>query len=197
MERLTPPNDVPFGVMEDGLKYWEVDHRVRPGLNQTILTEDPDIRLERYVLGDPRQGGPSYLLHLNATKIGVVLHEDPLGLHVKREGPIGHEPAARRVGDRRYFEITAIGAPVYYYDHATNQGHLTDVTWAEFRQGKRDKFRNAAEQALALKVLPPLLAAASGSLRPPRPKMTKSKRFFELSSELKVEINRGDLIRKA
>ena len=134
-------------------------------------------------------------MHLNGNKIGVVLHEDPRGLRIKREG-LGQENAGRKIGNCWHTEISAIGAPVYYYDQATQQHHnLTDVTWSEFLQGKRGKFRDAAEQALALRILPPLLGAAKGGLRPLRPNMSKFKRGFELSDELKKEIDRGDLIR--
>ncbi len=127
-------------------------------------------------------------------KIGVVLHRDPREtLGRTTTSGIGQEPGPTRIGDSmdwtNVYTITAMGAPVYGHDPSLgHDAYRTGLTWTEFRQGRREKFRSESEQNDVLRLLPHLLSAVKGGIR------SRRRAQFVLSDELKVEIANGDLI---
>lgn len=162
---LNPPAGEPFLETPDGLKYWRVSYRRSPGLLGSVLTEDPSIAMHSYAPAGP--GGPysSYLFSYKGTNIGFITHPFDGAIPL-----IGEMPEPISVENRISCKlIRAVGAPVYddsYLYKKDKKGELikdgngefvkknwlgndkpntdemwvTGLNWAEFGEGKRDKF---------------------------------------------------------
>lgn len=192
---LTPPEGAKTALTPTGMRYWHVDTGEQSGLTRTVLTEDPEIYLEVYWLSSFRIGGPSYLLHYHGLKTGIVFHKDPRCLHRPKGSGIDQQGPVEKIGDTVVEVVTAIGAPVYHNAAKdTPPAYLTGLTWQEFVDGQRTKFRDRTQQEAVLKLLPSLLAAAKGSLAPPPTSSPRRPVEFRYSEELIAELENGALI---
>ena len=178
---LSPPEGELFLETSDGLKYWLVLHGPKLGCQASVLTEDESISMHSYG-GWGRGDGGAYLFCFQGFQIGFVLHEmngQPLPQYEPRPEYDEEKGELTEI-------VTAIGVPVWdehaimvldrkgryvkgKYGRKTDsearragKGYVTGLSWKEYYEGKRDRFKNRTQQEAMLTIWPDLFTGLSG-----------------------------------
>jgi hypothetical protein len=187
-----PQPHEPTGKMTDGTLMWVRDHYGQLGnLIGSVLTSREDLSIHWFTPTDrDNRSGNYYLVRFMGLKMGVLRQENP---RQQLPGPDVKVFSDEATGSN-VLTITAIGAPCYSSERSRqlgggrDNGFFTELTFEDYLEGKRDKFRDIDEQERFLAALPDMFLALRGSLT------SVAKKEIRFSDELQQELSSGELI---
>lgn len=189
---LAPQPHEPTGRMNDGTVMWVRDHYGQHGnLICSVLTSTEDLSIHWFTPTDrDNRGGDYYLMRFMGLKMGVLRQRNPREQLPSPDVKVFFDEAT----GSNVLTITAIGAPSYSSERSRrfgggrDNGFFTELTFEDYLEGKRDKFRDKDQQDRFLAALPDMFLALMGSLT------SVVKKEIRLSDELQNELSSGELI---